>query len=441
MTTKKKSWLLPLALVLVLISASCANWRDDTVVYEDRVSDRIGTNVLDKLSWSDTNYRVLNQLIKDNGIGGKYYNRRNAPYVVLDWDQTCTYLDVEEAIMRYQLFHLRYKLSKDQFTTLFKDSINGVTQLSGSYNNIRLADCNRDIIADYNYLYENYSGLGGTKTFDEIQLTPQYADFIAKVPFLYSGYCETTGIGADYGYSWVLYLFAGLTIDEVRAMAKETISYELANQISKQTLQSPAGFQTFAGAVSYTYKTGLRVMPEMQNLIATLTACGIDVYIVTASYKPVVEEFSGIGKYGYNVPPENVIGMELATSINGTILPEYKSGWVKPYRQGKVDAINSIIKSERGKISDPLFSAGDSDGDYEMSTKFPGMKLTLIWNRVKGGDIGTLCRQAVDEKNHTAPRYILQGRNENTGITVPFSETILFGKTVPQLLYEGIVQQ
>jgi hypothetical protein len=53
---------------------------------------------------------------------------------------------------------------------------------------------------------------------------------------------------------------------------------------------------------------------------------------------------------------------------------------------------------------------------------------------VKGGDIGKLCKQAVDESNLATPRYILQGRNENTGIVMPCSESILLGKAELQLL-------
>ena len=57
-----------------------------------------------------------------------------------------------------------------------------------------------------------------------------------------------------------------------------------------------------------------------------------------------------------------------------------------------------VIKKNLGKNWDPIFSAADSDGDYEMSTDFPGMKLTLAWNRVKGGDIGKISKQTVEEK-------------------------------------------
>ena len=45
-----------------------------------------------------------------------------------------------------------------------------------------------------------------------------------------------------------------------------------------------------------------------------------------------------------NIKSENVIAMELATDNDGKIIPQDKTGWVKPFRQGKVDAINMVIK-------------------------------------------------------------------------------------------------
>ncbi len=390
----------------------------------------------DQLNWSDNNYEVLKQLFIDNGVHGKFYDSKKPPYVVLDWDQTCAFLDVEEALLHYQLSHLKFKMTKEQFSGLLLNSINGLTSLSIDDQNISLAAINQDLITDYNFLFDNYSGLNGTMTPEEIQTTPHYQDFIVKLPLLYAGYCDTPGIGAAYGYPWVLYLLTGYTIDEVKLLAKEAISFELGNKLGKVTIASPSGFPSNVGALSYTYRTGLRILPEMQNLIATFKDNGIEVFIVSASYKPVVEVFSGLKSFGYNVPAENVIAMELATDNAGIILPQYKDGWVKTLRQGKVEAINQVIKTGLGRDWDPLFSAGDSDGDYEMLTAFPDMKLSLIWNRVKGGDIGRLSKQAVDEMNNPSPRFILQGRNENTGMAIPFSETILFGSTEAQLLHE-----
>ena len=61
------------------------------------------------------------------------------------------------------------------------------------------------------------------------------------------------------------------------------------------------------------------------------------------------------------------------------------------------------------------------------------MRLALILNRVKGGPIGTLCRLAVGQMDRGTPRYILQGRDESTGLFLPRPETILLGAG-PRLL-------
>lgn len=387
---------------------------------------------LARMNWSDKNYEVLNNFITDYGIGGKNYDASKPPYVVFDWDQTCGHFDVEEAIMRYQLSHLRFKMTKDQFAGLLKDEIKGVTKLSADYNNTLLKDINADLIADYNYLYDNYEGLAGKMKLEDIQKTPQYNDFIAKVAFLYDGYCDTKGIEADYGYPWVLYLFAGFTEADVQALAKEAIQFELGNKLGKSKWGTPAGFNTKAGPVSYSFKTGLRVYPEMQNLIYALKSNGFDVWIVSASYKPVIQVISG-NDYGYNVPSDRVIAMELGEK-NGIIQPYYKENYPQTQRMGKVEAIKMIIQDGLGKNYDPLMSAGDSDGDYEMSTEFKDMKLTVVFNRVKGGPIGELSKKSVEQQGEAYPRFILQGRDENTGVFRKSSESILLGKTEPQLL-------
>lgn len=426
MASKNRFWLTTLAssIIFILLAFGCTN--DD--------DSNISRKSIDRLNWSERNYQVLNQLIDDYGIGGKYYNNKEIPYAVLDWDQTCAHFDVGEALMRYQLTNFCFKLSKEQFTTLLKDEINGISQLSESFQNISLKNINADLIEEYSFIYDHFIGTGGTMNLMEIQATPQYQDFRAKLPFLYDGYCDTDAIGDEYAYTWVIYLLAGYTIDEVKTLAREAISFELANDLGKKEWSSPPSYKTHSGVINYSYKSGLRILSEMQNLIETFQKNGIDVFIVSASYKPIVEVFSASGNFGYQIPTEKVIGMELAVNSEGIIIPEYKAGWVKTVGQGKIEAINSIIKAQLGKNTDPIFAAGDSDGDYEMLSGFKDMKLALVWNRLKGGKIGSLCQLAVDEMNDETPRYILQGRDENIGMAIPTSSSILLGKTEARLL-------
>jgi phosphoserine phosphatase len=389
---------------------------------------------LDRLNWSERNHAVLNQLMVDHGPGGRYRDDARPAYVVLDWDSTTAQFDVQETTARHQATTLRYKLTREQFAALLPDSVNGVTRLSAASGSILLADIHADLLADFEFLHDTYEGMAGTQPLETVLASPRFQDFFAKLVFLYAAYADTPGIGADYAFPWVMSLLAGHTAGEVDALAREAIAEELGKELVRVKLHSPAELPGRAGVVESSYAQGLRIIPEMQDLISTFQANGIDVFVVSASMKTVVEAFGSPGNFGYSVPPENVIAMELDQDAAGVFLPVYRPGWVETYGPGKVTAIERAIKGRLGKDWDPIFAAGDSDGDYAMLTAFPGMKLSLVWNRVKGGEIGSLCRRAVEERDGDAPRYILQGRNENAGITLPGPETIVLGKTVPQLL-------
>jgi phosphoserine phosphatase len=377
---------------------------------------------LDVMGWSPRNRDVLTRFMAEHGRGGKAYDPAHPPYAVFDWDLTSAYGDCEEATLRYQIWNLRFKLTAEEFRALLKDEINGVEAIGA----VKLRDLDADLAAEYALLRERAAA---GAPLEEIRATPQFQDFAAKLAFLYEGYCETPGIGAGYGYPWVLFLLAGHTDDELRALARGAIEAGLSDAVRKVTWRSPAGFASRAGPIEFTFRSGLRIHPEIQNLQASLRAAGIDVYVVSASLKEVVEVFAAPGNFGYEVPADHVIGMEVEKK-DGRFEPRYKEGWVQTVRQGKVDAIKRTL----GARGEPIFGACDSDGDVEMVTAFSGMKLTLIMNRAKGGEIGALCKRAADEAASPAPRYILQGRNENTGLFIPTPESILFGETAPRLL-------
>jgi len=393
-------------------------------------------STFEKLNWAPRNYSVLKKFIAEYGKGGRHYDAKKPPYALFDWDQTSAHFDVEEAVFHYQLTNLKFRIPKDTFAILLKNEINGISKLSEAYNNISLKDINDDLILDYNFLYDNYLCKASAISSDRIKHTYQYNDFKARLAYLYNGYCDTKGIGEDYAFPWIISLFTGFTIPQVKELAKEAIDFELGNKIGKQTWVSPDDFPTKSGIVTYSFRTGLRVFPEIQNLMKNFRLNGIDVYVVSASFKPVVEVFSGIGKYGYDVPESNVIALQEEISGEGKIIPQYKKDWVITQKEGKVKAVNLAIKTKLGKNYDPIFAAGDSDGDYEMCTMFKDMKLSLIWNRLKSGNIGKLCALAVKEAKSKSPRYILQGRDENTGVAIPTSESILLGSSEKQLLHK-----
>lgn len=85
---------------------------------------------------------------------------------------------------------------------------------------------------------------------------------------------------------------------------------------------------------------------------------------------------------------------------------------------------------------DPVFVAGDSAGDYNMMTDFDGMQLGLILNRYKNDAIKELSQIAASTIGNANARYVLQGRDENTGTFRGREKFILMGETHEVLVRE-----
>ena len=131
-----------------------------------------------------------------------------------------------------------------------------------------------------------------------------------------------------------------------------------------------------------------QIFPAQQELIATLQARGVEVWIVSASLEELVRMVISDPKYGVNLPPERVIGVNLMlqkpdkTVTVGAIerregrcgndhyLSESRMSWTLtsyPFAPltwygGKVSAILEWIdESQR-----PILVAGDSPNDFYM---------------------------------------------------------------------------
>ena len=99
---------------------------------------------------------------------------------------------------------------------------------------------------------------------------------------------------------------------------------------------------------------------------------------------------------------------------------------------GKVELIRKLLVPRTGQP--PLLVCGDSDGDYDILSAFPGTRLGFIVNRLKKGNIGTLCQEAVRQLGDRRPRYVLQGIDENTGLFDADEATVKFGTTEKVLI-------
>ena len=354
---------------------------------------------LDEGRWVPENKEILSKLIDDNKNQGNY--------VVFDWDYTSIYQDTQENLFRYQIDNLKFDMTPKEFAKAIRKDI-PLDNFAKGYENakgekINITKIGNDLDKRYEFLYENYIK-NKKMSLDEIKKTEEFKDFRGKLAFLYEAIGGT--FSHDIAYPWVLYLFNGMTKEEVQKLAKEANDYGIGDKLGKYTIESSDKLLGEAGKIVYEYKSGLRTQPEIANLFHEFQKNGIEVYIVSASLEDIVKVFASDKSYGYNLKPENVYGMRLEMNKD-KYLSQYKKGYPQTQTRGKVETINKFLKPKHGG-KDPILVAGDSGGDENMLTEYKGTKVLLLMKRK-----GKLDDVAKDK------RALIQRRNEQTGLLVP----------------------
>lgn len=371
-----------------------------------------------KGNWDAFNRERIEALIAAHGKGSPGYDPRKPPYAVFDWDNTSVFLDIEEAVLVYQLENLRFGATPQQLDTAIRLNIPG-KDFNAPFNNaagqpVNIDKVAPDIIESYTWLYQHYSGLKGAQSLEQVKANPHYQNFIAKMRYLY----EAIGDSFDHAvaYPWVTYHFAGMTEAQVRQLTADTVTWQLAQPIEKVKWTSPAALPGRAGVVSVSWKNGLRLVPEMQDLYGKMRNAGFDVWVCSASFVDVIKEISSNPRYGYNNPAERVLAMELERNAQGVIQPEFRRGYDQTQGKGKTKTIERFLVSRYGY--GPTFVAGDSEGDQNMMQDFADTRAVLIVNRLRASDIGKLSGVAVQSYGKPDAKYLLQGRDDNAGVFV-----------------------
>lgn len=412
--TKKSKLLLAVTLLLITIGLFVISLRIFQIDNNRNIHQ--GQNqAISAGNWDVFNKSQIDKLIASSGNSSPTYDSNRRPYVIFDWDNTAVFRDVEEATLIYQLENLNFAMTPDEMEKALRQEI-PLSNFSDDFNNTDGKSLNidlvvPDIIESYRWLYNNYKGLEGDLSLQEVKKSSHYINFIAKVRYLYSAIGGTFDVSVS--YPWVLYLFTGLDEQSIRQMVRETIAWQIQQPVESVKWTSPDSLPGQSGVVSVTWKNGLRLIPEMQNLFKTFRASGFDIWICTASFVDVIKEISSNPEYGYNNPPEQVIGMELERDISGKIMTQFRTGYIQTQGKGKTEAIGRFIVPKYGY--GPIFVAGDSEGDMNMMQDFSDTKLVLIINRLKGKDIATFSKSAFESYGKPEAKFLLQGRNENTG--------------------------
>lgn len=416
-----------------LTTAACATLAPPSFAQTKEPAYR---SFLDQAKWSKRNRDIVNQLIARYGSSAKNYHQQHRPYAVFDWDNTAIMNDCQEALFMYQINTLSFKLKPEEFSTIIRQNV-PPGQFSADYKNaagelVDLESICKDLDADYRFLFTHFSGMGESKTLEQMlpyHETLEFWDFRAKLYYLYEAVNGTHGVHV--GYPWVVYFLTNMTTQDLTKLVEASNDTNLGGALVKTTYTSPEKLSGKAGVVSVSHTQGMRLCTEIATLMDVFRQHDIDVYVCTASLEDVVAVFASTPKYGYHVPRDHVLGLRLEQQ-NGKFINKYLKNWPLTWGPGKTEVIKRELMSKRGY--GPIFVAGDSDGDYDMLRDFPDTQIGLIVNRLKKGKIGELSQQAANTINSNAPRFLLQGRQEATGNWLPTESSLKHGKTSLALL-------
>ena len=324
--------------------------------------------------WNKKNREELIKLIEENKNQGNY--------VVFDWDNTSIQGDTQKNLFNYQTKKLLYKIEPSEFERLIRKDI-PIEKFSMVYKNLngeilnieRLA---KDLRARYDFLYENYI-LKEKKNFQEIILTEEYKDFVAKMHFLHNAVADSFSNKAT--CLWEFFLFTGFSQEELKIITKNSNDYALGDKLGKLYIESSDILTGESGKIRTEYENGLRIRPEIADLFCELRRNEIEVHIVSASMQEVIEVFATDSSYGYNLDIKNIHAMRVKNSgKSNKIIDEYEENYPLTQRVGKVTAINKYIR-DRYDGKAPILVAGDAEGDENMLTEYKETQKILLMKR------------------------------------------------------------
>ncbi len=180
------------------------------------------------------------------------------------------------------------------------------------------------------------------------------------------------------GYSWFAKIFSGFTLTQLKEWVDELFA------LNGRVIQCK--YWKNYQLVNYLPESP-RIYPAQRELINTLQANGIEVYIITAALEELTRMIVSDPKYGLNVKPENVIGISCLlknrkTQEVTTARKQIAEGhfWDEkfskedhyamevtpcalshePFYMGKV----AVLKEYIHPIKQPILVAGDSPSDH-----------------------------------------------------------------------------
>lgn len=349
------------------------------------------TQEIGRGNWRPENYSRIQKALIRLAAGEKTEAR--PPCAVFDFDNTCIFRDIGQAMFRVQLLDLHYRISPDVLATLI--SLEGESMAGRPWSSVRST-----ILANYQELWPLIqAGKQGTA-----KASPAYQSFVTLFYWLVANARSAPSLGPRYVLSLLAKLQAGYTLAELDGLCTRILAQVQQEPLASKTLQIELSEPL--GSISASYPTGLKAFREMQVLMRLFQHHGLLCYVVSASSEWLVKTVAPL--LGFPLSPAHIFGVRTKMGAGDMVLPEEAADYPLTYREGKNEIIDRFISPS------PWFVAGDADTDYDMLTR-PGVSIRLLINRNLSGLIAEL---------YNRPDILLQGIDQVSGSFRPSSETL-----------------
>jgi phosphoserine phosphatase len=315
------------------------------------------------------------------------------PVAIFDFDNTCIFRDIGQAVFRFQVQHLRYRISPEELAAILPPETKELAGRPMAAIRATLLDAYRSL---WPMIQAGQSLLARQK--------PTYPLFATLLLWCTDMARKTEHLGPRYVLPFMGKMLAGFTTAELRQLAQEVVEQVGKEPLVEERLAVEAPHPI--GSISASYPLGLHAYPEMKALMDQLAAQGIERYVISASTEWLVEGAAPM--LGFAVDADHIFGIRVRLADQERLTIDDVPAYPTTFREGKAQIILEQIKGT------PVLVAGDADTDYEMLT-LPGVPIRLLINRRQNGLIASLYQQ---------PDILLQGIDLTRGCFRPSRDSI-----------------
>ncbi|MDR2548818.1 MAG: hypothetical protein LBD10_01235 [Desulfobulbus sp.] len=249
-------------------------------------------NADDAGGWFPENLARINERLTQRAA----HPSTTRPVAVFDFDNTCIFRDVGQAVFCHQLQHLHYRLVPEQLAAI-------LPRPEGQLAGRPLAAIVATLVEAYRTLFPLL--LAG-RTAKALSL-PQARLFATLLLWFVIQARKDERLGPPYVLPFMAKLLAGFTTAELRFLAMDVVQVAGAEPLDEATLavEAPAPI----GRIEASYPRGLHPYPEMLALMRRLAELDIERYVISASAEWLVE--GAASWLGFPVDAERVFGIRV----------------------------------------------------------------------------------------------------------------------------------